>query len=109
MRYFLFFGLLLCGLTSLAQGQDMESQYKAIEGKVIEWRRDIHQNPELSNREFKTAEKIANHLKSLGIEIQTAATRIRAVRRSTGVVLVHGRETRRDSDHSKRRDLPVPD
>ncbi|MDH5397208.1 MAG: amidohydrolase [Cyclobacteriaceae bacterium] len=42
-----------------------------IEGKMIEWRRDIHKNPELSNREFKTAEKIATHLKSLGIEVQT--------------------------------------
>ncbi|MEM1259072.1 MAG: amidohydrolase, partial [Bacteroidota bacterium] len=39
--------------------------------KVIEWRHDIHQNPELSNREFKTAEKIAKHLKSLGIEVTT--------------------------------------
>ena len=38
--------------------------------KVIEWRHDIHQNPELSNREFKTAEKIAAHLESLGIEVQ---------------------------------------
>ena len=43
----------------------------AVEDKVIEWRRDIHQNPELSNREFKTAEKVANHLKSLGIKVQT--------------------------------------
>ena len=42
-----------------------------IESKVIEWRRDFHQNPELSNREFKTAEKIAAHLKSLGMEVQT--------------------------------------
>ncbi len=42
-----------------------------IESKIIDWRRDFHQNPELSNREFKTAEKIANHLKSLGIEVKT--------------------------------------
>ena len=42
-----------------------------IELKVIEWRRHFHQNPELSNREFKTAEKIAAHLKSLGLEVQT--------------------------------------
>ncbi len=42
-----------------------------IESKVIEWRRDFHQNPELSNREFKTAEKVAKHLKSLGIEVTT--------------------------------------
>ncbi len=42
-----------------------------IEEKVIQWRRHIHQNPELSNREFKTAEMVAKHLKSLGIEVQT--------------------------------------
>ncbi len=42
-----------------------------VESKVIDWRRHIHQNPELSNREFKTAEKVAKHLKSLGIEVQT--------------------------------------
>lgn len=42
-----------------------------IEPKVIEWRRHIHQNPELSNREFKTAEKVAKHLTSLGIKVQT--------------------------------------
>ena len=42
-----------------------------IEQKVIEWRRHFHQNPELSNQEFKTAEKIASHLKSLGLEVKT--------------------------------------
>jgi amidohydrolase len=42
-----------------------------IESKVIEWRRHFHQYPELSNREFKTAEEIAEHLKNLGLEVQT--------------------------------------
>jgi amidohydrolase len=42
-----------------------------LEPQVIEWRRHLHQFPELSNREFKTAEKIAAHLKALGIEVQT--------------------------------------
>jgi amidohydrolase len=55
----------------MAQTPNLESDFKAVEEKVIDWRRDIHQHPELSNREFKTAEKIAAHLKSLGIEIQT--------------------------------------
>ena len=55
----------------MAQGPNLEEEYKAIEEKVIQWRRDIHQNPELSNREFKTAEKIAKHLRSLGIDVQT--------------------------------------
>ena len=55
----------------MAQEAGLEKDYEDIAPKVIEWRRDIHQNPELSNREFKTAEKIATHLKSLGIEVQT--------------------------------------
>jgi amidohydrolase len=42
-----------------------------VEGKVINWRRHLHQNPELSNREFKSAEMVAAHLRSLGIEVQT--------------------------------------
>ncbi len=41
-----------------------------IETKCIFWRRDIHQNPELGNSEFRTAKLIANHLRSLGIEVQ---------------------------------------
>lgn len=63
--------LLLFGSLAMAQGSGLEKDYTAIESKVVEWRREIHQNPELSNREFKTAEKIAIHLKSLGIEVQT--------------------------------------
>jgi amidohydrolase len=51
----------------------------SLESKVITWRRDFHQNPELGNREFKTAEKIAKHLRSLGIEVQTGVAK-------TGVV-----------------------
>ncbi|MBG6109766.1 amidohydrolase [Flavobacterium sp. CG_9.10] len=56
-------------------GQKAES----LESKVISWRRDFHQNPELGNREFKTADKIAAHLRSLGIEVQTGVAK-------TGVV-----------------------
>ncbi len=43
----------------------------AIDAKVIQWRHHLHENPELSNREFKTAEYVANHLRSLGIEVET--------------------------------------
>ncbi|WMN06963.1 amidohydrolase [Marivirga arenosa] len=42
-----------------------------IEEKVIEWRRYFHQNPELSNREYETAKKIAKHLEDLGLEVET--------------------------------------
>src|SRR4051812_10341622 len=43
----------------------------ALEPKVISWRRDFHQHPELSNREVRTAGIVAAHLKSLGIEVKT--------------------------------------
>ena len=57
----------------------LDQQAKEVESKVITWRRDIHQHPELSNRETRTAAKVAEHLKSLGIEIQTGVAK-------TGVV-----------------------
>ena len=58
---------------------DLEKAAKAIEPKVIEWRRHFHQYPELSNREEKTAEKVATHLRALGIEVTTGVAK-------TGVV-----------------------
>ncbi len=63
--------LVLVSITMQAQSKKIDKMIDDIESKVIEWRRDFHQNPELSNREFKTAEKIAAHLKSLGLEVQT--------------------------------------
>ena len=57
----------------------LDQQAKEIEAKVIEWRRHLHQNPELSNRETKTGAYIAEHLKSLGLKVQTGVAK-------TGVV-----------------------
>ncbi|MGB3467421.1 MAG: amidohydrolase [Cyclobacteriaceae bacterium] len=75
MKKYLLLSFLLVTVFSVFAQKIKDSEIiekaKAIEKKVIEWRRDIHANPELSNREFKTAEKIAAHLKSLGIEVQT--------------------------------------
>ncbi len=42
-----------------------------IESLVIEWRRDIHEHPELSNREYRTSALVADHLRSLGLEVMT--------------------------------------
>jgi amidohydrolase len=39
-----------------------------VEAQVIEWRRDFHANPELGNREFRTADIVAKHLRSLGFD-----------------------------------------
>ncbi|WP_372872866.1 amidohydrolase [Shewanella sp.] len=55
-----------------------------VEQKVIEWRRDLHQHPELSNREFRTAEVVAKHLKSLGLEVQTGIAHTGVVARLKG-------------------------
>ena len=59
----------LIGCTSVAQIND--SKFTSIESKVVQWRHEIHQNPELSNREFNTAKKVAAHLEALGIEVST--------------------------------------
>lgn len=63
----------LCG--GSAGAQDLAAKIgdaaQAVEPKVIAWRRDIHQNPELSNREFRTAKLVAEHLRSLGMDVQT--------------------------------------
>ncbi|MEL6812469.1 MAG: amidohydrolase [Bacteroidota bacterium] len=66
--------LLLLLVTSTAFAQMDEAILKDvenIESKVIDWRHYFHQNPELSNREFNTAKKIAEHLRSLGMAVQT--------------------------------------
>ena len=43
---------------------------RRLEAKVIAWRRDLHAHPELGNREFRTAKVVADHLRSLGIEVR---------------------------------------
>jgi len=67
--------LSLITLSLTAQSSDLkemiDKRADELEEQVIEWRRYFHENPELSNREFNTAEKIAEHLESLGMEVQT--------------------------------------
>ena len=77
-KYLLILGILFTCISQAQENIPAEA-FKNIEDKVIEWRRDFHEHPELSNREFKTAEKIAEHLNSLGIETQTGIAK-------TGVV-----------------------
>jgi amidohydrolase len=48
----------------------IESAVNKIESRCIAWRRDFHEHPELSNREFRTSKIIADHLRSLGIEVK---------------------------------------
>lgn len=67
---------------SLAQGTyktDIAKKADALEPKIIAWRRDFHEHPELGNHEVRTADIIAKHLRSLGIEVKTCVA-------TTGVV-----------------------
>lgn len=50
---------------------ELSKQIEQVMPKVISWRRDIHQHPELSNREVRTAAKVAAHLEKLGLEVRT--------------------------------------
>ena len=67
------------------QAQDISgiisTQATALQTKLTAWRRHLHQNPELSNREFKTAAYIASYLRSLGLDVKTAVGK-------TGVVAI---------------------
>ena len=72
--------VLLITITSI-NGQIKNADFDNLESKLIEWRHHLHKNPELSNREFKTAEYITSHLKSLGIDVQTGVAH-------TGVVAI---------------------
>lgn len=62
--------LSLVALPAFSQAS-LEALIDDIEPSVIEWRRDFHANPELSNREFRTAAVVADHLHSLGLEVET--------------------------------------
>lgn len=56
--------------TNPNQTDKINAAVDKIESKCIAWRRDIHEHPELGNNEYRTAKLIADHLRSLGIEVQ---------------------------------------
>lgn len=58
-------------ITAQSVGLQSETIIEGIEQKVIDWRRDIHENPELGNREVRTAALVTKHLESLGMDVQT--------------------------------------
>jgi len=67
------FAFLLWPAASVAQTpeslqQEIDRRAAAVEDRVVEWRRDLHANPELSNREFRTAALVADHLRGLGLD-----------------------------------------
>jgi amidohydrolase len=67
--------LVLSGLFALPAAAALEDEVtrraQQIEKQVVAWRRDIHQNPELSNREFRTGALVAEHLRGLDMQVQT--------------------------------------
>jgi amidohydrolase len=65
------FFLLLSSFATADLKQDLDEQLDPLMNKVIAWRHNLHQNPELSNREYKTSKKVATHLRSLGIKVET--------------------------------------
>lgn len=83
MKKLLLHSFALFSLSSFAQSDALRAKVKAgvdkIEPKVIAWRRDIHEHPELGNREVRTSALIAKHLQSLGMEVKTGVAK-------TGVV-----------------------
>ncbi|WP_222537348.1 amidohydrolase [Pedobacter polysacchareus] len=83
MKRFYFILLVLFGANAVAQKQNLRPEVSkkalSITQKVIDWRRDLHEHPELGNQENRTAALVAKHLKSLGIEVQTGVAK-------TGVV-----------------------
>ena len=60
---------------------EVRAQAERLAPKVLAWRRDIHQNPELGNREVRTSKLVADHLRALGLDVKTGIA-------TTGVVAV---------------------
>ena len=75
MKYIFCPLFLMIAFTVSAQNTpaSLDAKVGEVKQKVITWRRDFHQHPELSNREFNTSKKIAEHLKALGIEVKLMA------------------------------------
>lgn len=72
---------LVCASANATSQINVDELADKVEPDVIKWRHHFHEFPELSNREFKTAEYVANYLKSLGLDVQTGVAK-------TGVVAI---------------------
>ena len=76
-----FLPILSAGVSAADIRSDLDRLADQLEPKVIEWRHDIHEHPELGNREFRTSGIVAEHLKALGFEVKTGVAH-------TGIVAV---------------------
>ncbi|WP_386069220.1 amidohydrolase [Tahibacter sp. UC22_41] len=77
---------LLAALAASAAHADTDTQQAAtaVGDKVLQWRRDFHQHPELGNRETRTAKIVADHLKKLGLEVKTGVAHTGVIARLKG-------------------------
>ncbi len=81
-RILLSVSVLICistPLFAIDMSRDIDAATTRLMPKIVEWRRHIHQYPELGNREVKTAKYIEDHLRKLGMEVRTGVAK-------TGVV-----------------------
>jgi amidohydrolase len=60
---------------SAALEAEVRKRAAAVEQKLIGWRRDIHQHPELGDQETRTSKLVADHLRGLGVEVRTGVAR----------------------------------
>ena len=65
------FAVLLTPVAAADLAESVERRVEAVMPEVVSWRRDLHEHPELGNREFRTAGIIAEHLRELGMEVRT--------------------------------------
>ncbi|MCW5960650.1 MAG: amidohydrolase [Pyrinomonadaceae bacterium] len=81
-KFFVLVAVVLISINSsfaVDRSAEIDAETSKIMNKIIEWRRHLHQYPELSNREFNTAKYVEDHLRSLGLEVKTGVAK-------TGVV-----------------------
>jgi len=80
MRRILAFTILLLPVTARAQASaaalaslhnEIASRTTQVTAKVVAWREDIHQHPELGTHEVRTSKLVADHLRALGIDVRT--------------------------------------
>lgn len=70
-QFLLGFAALLASELTVALPADLDTRIESVLPSVVNWRRDFHEHPELSNQEFRTAKIVADHLRSLGMEVET--------------------------------------